>query len=661
MKKFQLREAFLEKYKTVKPPFGFNGLGELTYMRTYSRLKADGTNEQWWETVQRVVEGTYNLQKDHIEKYSLGWNMWKAHKSAEEMYDRMFNMKFLPPGRGLWAMGTEITDKGLFAALNNCAFVSTESIGYSIEESTKPFEFLMDMSMLGVGVGFDLKGEGKIKIHEPKETTYAFQIPDTREGWVESVKLVLLAYFYGHERPDMDYSIIRPEGELIKTFGGKASGPAPLKELHEQIDGIFTGRAGERITLTDITDIMNMIGCCVVAGNVRRTAEIVFGSPDSEEYLKLKDYKWDGEKMIGDSAHRAAYGWTSNNSVFCELGMDYTRVGDQTGMNGEPGYAWLQNAQAFGRMVDPPNWKDRRAMGMNPCVEQTLESFELCCLVETFPSRHEDLEDYLRTLKFAYLYAKTVTLGQTHWPETNRVMLRNRRIGTSQSGIVQFINEHGLEEYRQWCDSGYAAIQEYDEVYSDWLAIPRSKKTTSVKPSGTVSLLPGVTPGMHFPEDNYYIRRMRLSVHSPLVQKCIDAGYHVEPDVVSKNTMVVEIPVAINGGVRTVDQVSAWEQTALAAFIQKWWADNQVSCTVTFQPHEADQIKHILNHFQYDLKGISFLPKTEKGAYEQMPYEGITKERYDEMAKKIKPLDFSEYGVDSTPERYCDGDKCEIV
>lgn len=659
MTKFHLKDSFLEPFKTRKPNFGFNGLGELTYMRTYSRLKQDGTNEQWWETIKRVVEGTYSLQKSHIQKFRLGWSEYKAEKSAEEMYERMFEMKFLPPGRGLWAMGSEITDRGLFAALNNCAFVSTQDIGKSIEESTKPFEFLMDMSMLGVGVGFDVKGADKITIKQPRETGVPFQIPDTREGWVESVALVLRAYFHGHERPIMDYSIIRKEGTLIKTFGGKASGPAPLIKLHEQLDSIFQDRVGDRITVTDITDIQNMIGCCVVAGNVRRTAEIVFGSPNDEEYLSLKDYKWDGNKMVGKSAHRAEYGWTSNNSVYCDIGMDYTRVGDQTAINGEPGYAYLVNAQAYGRMIDPRNWADKKALGMNPCVEQTLESFELCCLVETFPTRATSLEDYKRTLKFAYLYAKTVTLGETHWSETNRVMLRNRRIGTSQSGIAQFVESEGIEAYRQWCDEGYKEIQRYDEIYSDWLCIPRSKKTTSVKPSGTVSLLPGVTPGMHYPEDSFYIRRMRISDQSPLVQRCIDAGFGVEDDVVSANTKVISIPVKIEG-VRTVSQVSMWEQVSLAAFIQKWWADNQVSCTVTFKPEEGPQIKHALNYFQYDLKGISFLPKAEVGAYPQMPYEGVTREKYDELFAKVKAVDFTGIGEESVPERYCDGDKCEI-
>ena len=139
METFQLSENFINKYKRKKPPFGFNGLGELVYMRTYSRIKNNGKNERWWETIKRVVEGTYTMQKNHIESYQLGWNAWQAQKSAQEMYDRMFNMKFLPPGRGLWAMGTPITEeKNLYAALNNCAFVSTSTLK---EDYSKPFTF----------------------------------------------------------------------------------------------------------------------------------------------------------------------------------------------------------------------------------------------------------------------------------------------------------------------------------------------------------------------------------------------------------------------------------------------------------------------------------------------------------------------------------------
>lgn len=657
---FRLSDDFIAGFQKQKPDFGFNGLGELVYMRTYSRVKDDGTNERWWETCRRVVEGTYSLQKRHILKYELGWNEHKAQDSAQEMYARMFDMKFLPPGRGLWAMGTDITERrGLFAALNNCAFVSTENID---THPTKPFEFLMDMSMLGVGVGFDVKGAGKLKICQPQGDV-VFSIPDTREGWVESVKVLLISHLKPNSpKVDFDYSQIRPEGTPIKTFGGKASGPGPLKELHCRLHKVFDGRKDDWITITDITDIMNMIGACVVAGNVRRTAEIVFGDPTSEEYLKLKDYRWDSDKMetVGQSSHRAEYGWTSNNSVFAQLGMDYTDVGNQTAVNGEPGYAYLSNMQDYGRMGEAPNYKDHKAKGGNPCLEQTLESFELCCLVETFPTRHSSIEDYQRTLKFAYLYAKTVTLGQTHWSETNRVMLRNRRIGTSMSGVAQFLETRGIDALKELCLTGYDTIQKYDAIYSDWLCIPRSIKSTSIKPSGTVSLLPGVTPGMHWPEDSCYIRRITLSNQSELVQKCIDAGYRIEKSASSPATsVIVEIPVQIEG-VRTVDQVSLWEQVSMAAFLQKYWADNQVSCTVTFKQHEGDQIKYALNYFQYQLKGISFLPKAEKGFYPQMPYEGISKDEYAALNDRIIALNFNGVSEDSTPEVYCDGDHCIV-
>ena len=654
-KPFKLSDSFINNYKRKRAPFGFNGLGELVYMRTYSRLKTDGKNEMWWETVQRVVEGTFNMQKKHIDAHSLGWNPWKAQHSAQEMYSRIFTMKFLPPGRGLWAMGTPLTEeRGLFAALNNCAFVSTENIK---DDLSTPFTFLMDASMLGVGVGFDTLGAGKLIVKGPSETrkTEIFEIPDTRQGWVESLRLQLEAHFLGTAPVKFDYSLVREEGVAIAGFGGVSSGPAPLKELHDKIDEILGNSAGEPISITAIVDIMNLIGKCVVAGNVRRTAEIVFGDANSQEYLDLKNYEV--------NPHRAEYGWTSNNSIFAELGMDYTDACERVKLNGEPGFAWLENMQNYSRMNNGPDYKDHRVKGGNPCLEQSLESYELCCLVETFPNNHDSLEDYLKTLKYAYMYAKTVTLGKTHWPETNRVMLRNRRIGCSMSGLAQFISNHGLHELREWMTEGYDSIQELDTMYSDWLAVPKSVKTTSIKPSGTVSLLAGATPGMHYPESRYYIRRMRLSITSPLIPALEKAGYTLEPAFGSEDsTLVVGIPVDVGEGIRTASELSLWEQLSLAAFIQKYWADNQVSCTVTFDPEtEGDQIAPALDYFQYQLKGISFLPRLESGAYPQMPYESIDRETYNSMLSEVGKLSFGRIkGDDVVAEKFCDTDVCQI-
>ena len=655
MEKFKLSENFVSKYKRKKAPFGFNGLGELVYMRTYSRIKDDGKNERGWETVQRVVEVTYSMQKNHIDNYQLGWNAWQAQKSAQEMYDRIFNMKFLPPGRGLWAMGTPITEeKGLYAALNNCAFVSTKTLK---EDYSKPFCFLMDASMLGVGVGFDTKGAGEIVVKGVNKTRNkeVFEIPDTREGWVESLRLLLESYFHGTSAIQFDYSKIRQAGEPIKGFGGVSSGPEPLKEVHDDIKKVLENNSGEPITVTTIVDIMNLIGKCVVAGNVRRTAEIVFGDPDSEEYLDLKNYKV--------NPHREMYGWTSNNSIFAELGMDYTEAAKRIVDNGEPGFAWLENMRHYSRMKNGGDNKDHRVAGGNPCLEQSLESYELCCLVETFPSNHDSLEDYQRTLKYAYLYAKSVTLGRTHWSDTNRVMLRNRRIGCSVSGVAQFVTNRGLDEFKNWLENGYDTIQEWDKMYSDWFAIPRSIKTTSVKPSGTVSLLAGATPGLHYPESRFYIRRVRLSNHSELLEPLQKAGYKLEPAFGSEDTtMVVEVPVDVGEGIRTASELSIWEQFSLAAFMQRHWADNQVSCTVTFDPEtEANEIAPALNYFQYHLKGISLLPRHDYGAYPQMPYEAIDEKEYNKQVKKLKNLTFGVIkNEEAEIDKFCNNDTCEI-
>jgi hypothetical protein len=624
-------------------------------MRTYSRIKDDGKNERWWETVQRVVEGTYSMQKNHIDNYQLGWNAWQAQKSAQEMYDRIFNMKFLPPGRGLWAMGTAITEeKGLYAALNNCAFVSTSTIK---EDYSKPFCFLMDASMLGVGVGFDTKGAGEIVVKgiNKSRNKEVFEIPDTREGWVESLRLLLESYFHGTSDIKFDYKKIRKAGEPIKGFGGVSSGPEPLKEVHDSIREVLEKNSGEPITVTTIVDIMNLIGKCVVAGNVRRTAEIVFGDPDSEEYLDLKNYKV--------NPHREMYGWTSNNSIFAELGMDYTEAAKRIVDNGEPGFAWLENMRHYSRMKNGGDNKDHRVAGGNPCLEQSLESYELCCLVETFPSNHDSLEDYQRTLKYAYLYAKSVTLGRTHWSDTNRVMLRNRRIGCSVSGVAQFITNRGLNEFRDWLEGGYDTIEEWDKMYSDWFAIPRSIKTTSVKPSGTVSLLAGATPGLHYPESRFYIRRVRLSNHSELLEPLKKAGYKLEPAFGSEDTtMVVEVPVDVGEGIRTASELSIWEQFSLAAFMQRHWADNQVSCTVTFDPEtEANEIAPALNYFQYHLKGISLLPRHDYGAYQQMPYEAIDEKTYNKEVKKLGKLSFGVIkNEEAEIDKFCNNDSCEI-
>jgi len=642
---FTLDDNFIAKFIGKQPDWG--PLGYITYKRTYARvIEGENRKEEFWETIRRVVEGCYSIQKEHCIKLSLPWTDAKAQKSAQIMYEKIWNFKFLPPGRGLWMMGTEFIARHGSMSLNNCGFASTDDINLKY---SKAFQFVMDALMLGVGVGFDTKGAGKITIKKPIEDHFTFQIPDSREGWVESLKLVIEAYFLGKRIPEFDFSLIRPAGQPIRGFGGIASGPAPLRDMLIDIQKILEARIGQPIKSIDILDIMNLIGKCVVAGNVRRSAEIALGEATDLEFIRCKQ---DEEKLY---SHR----WASNNSIFAIKGLDYSFIVDQIAVNGEPGIFWLDNAKAYSRMGDKPDHKDKKVAGVNPCGEQSLESFELCCLVETFPSRHESYEEYQDTLKSAYLYAKSVTLVNTHWQETNAVMLKNRRMGISQTGIIEAFVKHGRRTILDWCDKGYKYIRELDEDYSDWLCIPKSIKITTVKPSGTVSLLPGVTPGIHYPHSEYYIRRIRISKNSDLIEPIKNAGYYIEEDSYSPNTIVVEFPVHEQLFERSKDDVSIWEQAENAADYQRYWSDNQVSITITFKQNEANQIKHVLECFEDKLKSVSFLPIKEHG-YKQAPYESITKEKFEEMVSKLKPLDLDKTKDRAIGSKFCDSESCEI-
>lgn len=662
--RFHLPDSFIDTYKQRPAPWGFGALSWFTYRRTYSR---DG--ERWYQTCRRVIEGMFTALRWRAKSLHVPFDEAHAQGLARDAYARMFEFKWLPPGRGLWMMGTDFVWEDGAAALNNCAFVSTQDMG---EDAARPFEWTFHMLMLGVGVGFDTRGRHLSIPLPPRSPAMGpiHVVDDTRQGWAGVVRLVIEAELTGAPEPRFDVSLVRPAGAPIKRFGGTASGPGPLLQLVRHFKVVFD-RARQRCGRVDstlITDLMNIIGRCVVAGNVRRSAQIALGDLNDSTFAGLKGAEF-MPQMDQDADEAALEGkrpwmWSSNNSVTirCTDDVDYGPLAERIVFNGEPGFFWLDNARNYGRMLDGFNeGADPRVLGCNPCVEQSLEPNELCCLVETFPAHHDNAADYRRTLKVAYLYAKAVTALPTHDLQTNAVMRANSRIGCSMSGITQAMAKFGTGRFFDMCDRAYEYITRLDVEYSRWLAMPTSIKRTSVKPSGTVSLLAGAAPGCHDDHAPYTIRRIRVGVDNPIHEHAARCGYTVEHDVVDSSMMVIEFPVATRRATRSKADVSMWEQFSRAAKLQRYWADNQVSATVTFQEHEAPQIASALEHYADQLKGVSLLA-LDVSAYAQTPYEAISAERYASMRAKVDPaalMRFDDVQHDRT-ERFCDGDACEV-
>lgn len=630
--RFTLQEDFCNDILSKKAKFGFGGFGEAVYYRTYSRIKPDGSQEHWADTVIRVINGVMSVRKNHYLLNRLVWNEAKWQLYAQKLAMAMFDMKWLPPGRGLWIMGTEYIYERGAAALNNCGAVDTTDLSLAAE-------WTMDMLMCGVGVGFNTAWKGNNVVIPDKKNPVAYIIPDSREGWAESVKLLIDSYTKKATWFSFDYSMVRPEGSPIHGFGGTASGPAPLKELHKRIEHCLDNYCQGKIDKTRCTaDVMNAIGVCVVAGNVRRSAEIALGSVDDSTFLDLKDYRINPE--------RTEIGWVSNNTVVLEKTEDFKKlpiVAQHIRDNGEPGIMNLINVQKYARYGEES--KDKAYLA-NPCSEIPLESFELCNLSEVFPSRCAKEDEFYEALEYATFYASTVSLLPTHRPETNAIVSRNRRIGVSISGIADILDAHGTTELTRRLRKGYELVRTVNQKLALEADVPTSIRVTTIKPSGTISQLVGCSSGMHFPTFKYAIRRIRIGDTSPICKVLKEAGVPHEKDRYSTHTTVFEFPID-QGKTRKVTAVSVEEQFSLLALLQREWSDNMVSCTIYFDPKtEGKRIEHILAQFVPVIKSVSMLPHSDKGAYVQMPYEGITKETYEARLVEMPSIDWNSFGDD---------------
>lgn len=450
------------------PTIPWGEIGYITFKRTYARrLKEDDPNsktEEFHQVVLREIEASDKQLK-------VGF----TEEEKKRYFDLRMQLKFSTAGRFMWQLGTKTVDRLGLPSLQNCAFVT-------VNEPIRPFTWAFEMLMLGSGVGYNIqkhnvyqlpKVKGKVKIERKDVKDADFIVPDTREGWVKLLGKVLKAHFYSGEGFSYSTQLIRSKGALIKGFGGTASGPEDLCWGISEINKILNSRSHKKLRPIDCLDIMNIIGFVVVAGNVRRSAQIAIGDYDDLEFLKAK--RWD----LG-----AIPNWRSmsNNSISApEKIEDLPQEFWDTYNQGEPyGLINLELSKAVGRTGET-QYPDPDVEGFNPCAEQSLVNFETCCLAEVYLPNIESFDELKEVLSYAYRMNKHSLALHCALKETENIVNKNMRMGIGMTGILQ-----ATKEQRSWLKDAYVWLRNYDKQYSAKHGFPISIKLTTVKPSGCV-------------------------------------------------------------------------------------------------------------------------------------------------------------------------------
>lgn len=626
----------------------WHNISKVVYSRTYSRniLNEDGKitgKEKWKDTVLRVVKG--NIK---------GFEQLVPEQEIYDLIHYIAQVKSTPAGRSLWYSGTESQDKIGGAGLVNCWFFAIDSI--------ENIAYIADLLMLGGGVGYSVEKDFISKLPKVKHNVHIehratkdadFIVPDKREGWVELIRRVLESYFITGKSFTYSTILIRGRGEVIKGFGGTSSGALPLIKAIDNIQNILKRIEGKQPKSIDVSDIICSIAEMVVSGNVRRSSLLALGDPYDKEFLKAK--RWDFGTL-------PSYRAMANFSVVCDDVEDLHPLYWKTYEVGEAfGIVNRKTIQKYGRIGEI---KHDSAIGVNPCGEITLENGEPCNLVEHFLPHYNDIKDLEKGVRVLHRFAKRVAMRKYHIDICDKVVKKNMRIGHGITGVLEskFFNEKDL-------DYLYKAILDEDEKVSKEYNVPKSIKVTTVKPSGTLSLLGNVAPGIHPYFSRYYIRRVRFSSSDPLVQKLKKAGHHIEPQIlldnsIDMNTLVVDFYMKAPENTPTAEELDTFEQLEVVKKVQKYWSDNSVSVTVYYKDNnDIEKIKEWLKENLDEIKTVSFLKYYEHG-FKQAPLEKITKEQYEKLVSKIKPIDIDNdedvFDSELKDSLECEGGSCPV-
>ena len=614
-----LSPEFLASYSQKLPPWGFGGMGEVVFLRTYSRaIENEDRSETWVETLSRIIEGAGEIGVPYTKK------------EAEALFDHMFNLRCSFSGRALWQLGTPLVKKFNATSLNNCYFTNIEKI--------EDFELLFEYLMLGGGVGFSVerskihdlpKIKSGVSITHDRSNDADIIVPDSRTGWKRLLHSVLKSYFETGKSFTYSTILVREFGAPLKTFGGTASGPGALIDGVEDICKVMKNREGKKLRSIDVLDICNIIGRIVVSGSSRRSAQIAIGDPDDILFLRAKNWS---------SGNVPAWRANSNNSIYAD---HYEEIMSELWKgydgSGEP-YGLLNRrlTRRFGRLGEVR--VDNSIDGFNPCAEIGLADGESCNLSTIFLPNVQSLEQFKEISKLLYMVQKQITRMNYPYEKTTEIVRKNARLGQSVTGILQC-----SDNQLSWLSPAYEYLRGLDADYSKKNGWPESVRLTTVQPSGTLSLLPGVTPGIHPAFARYYIRRVRFGAADPLVDACRKRGYKVQWDIgldgrEDHTRYVVEFPCESPEGSILASEMTAVDQLEWVKKMQTEWADNAVSVTVYYRKEELSMIKEWLaSNYDSSVKSVSFLLHADHN-FPLPPYEEITKDQYTKLFSKI---DFS--------------------
>ncbi len=651
-----LTDEFISKYKHRKVPM--DQLGSFVYYRTYSRwLEDEKRREYWWETVRRAVE--YNCSLVPTSK-----------EEAERLYHNVFELKQFLSGRTLWVGSTDVS-KHYPMSNYNCSF--------QVIDNFSSFRDVFYLLMVGSGVGIRILKSDVARlpmlranvelIHEfytpvpidqrQENTSLEFMhndtvkitIGDSKEGWVQSLDYYIKVLYSNEYRKIntviLNYDSVRPKGEKLKTFGGTASGHTSMKNMFLKIDMVIKKAQllgmHEKIKLRpiDCLDIANIIGENVVVGGVRRTAEIILLDSDDKEAIQAKSnlYKKVDENWVIDQdiAHRQM----SNNSIYYREKPSRAQFHwhiEQMRYSGEPG--WVNEEAGLKRR---PNFN-----GVNPCAEILLDSKGLCNLttinVMAFVNEEGKLDraNLLEAQKLSARAGYRMTCTELEIPEWNEIQQRDKLLGCSLTGWQDMVNATNMtnEEQVALLKDLKKAGKDASSHYAKELGQGEPLLVTTVKPEGTLSLLPVVSSGVHYSHSPYFVRRIRISSDDPLAKVCEELGYPVLPEIGQDKetcvTKVVEFPVKVPEG-KTKNDISAIEQLNIYKMFMTHYADHNCSITVHVREHEWEEVEQWVWDNWDEVVALTFL-SLDDNFYELLPFEAIDEKAYNARVKNMKPF-----------------------